>query len=66
MVFQNYALYPHMTTYGNMSYGLKLRKVLKPVMTKADTIAIRDLRRELKTALNDEEVEQIKSKIATI
>ena len=66
MVFQNYALYPHMTTYGNMSYGLKLRKVLKPVMTKADTIAIRDLRRKLKTALNDEEIEQIKSKIATI
>ncbi|MBA3708511.1 MAG: ATP-binding cassette domain-containing protein, partial [Planctomycetes bacterium] len=27
MVFQNYALYPHMTVYENMSYGLKLRKV---------------------------------------
>lgn len=25
MVFQNYALYPHMTVYGNMSYSLKLR-----------------------------------------
>ncbi len=29
MVFQNYALYPHMTVYENMSYGLKLRKVPK-------------------------------------
>ena len=27
MVFQNYALYPHMTVYGNMEFGLKLRKV---------------------------------------
>jgi multiple sugar transport system ATP-binding protein len=26
MVFQNYALYPHMTVYGNMSFGLRLRK----------------------------------------
>ncbi len=25
MVFQNYALYPHMTVFGNMAYGLKLR-----------------------------------------
>jgi len=27
MVFQNYALYPHMTAFENMSFGLKLRKV---------------------------------------
>src|SRR6185436_16800577 len=26
MVFQNYALYPHMTAYENMAFGLKLRK----------------------------------------
>jgi multiple sugar transport system ATP-binding protein len=26
MVFQNYALYPHMTVYENMAFGLKLRK----------------------------------------
>lgn len=30
MVFQNYALYPHMTAYDNMAFGLKLRKVAKP------------------------------------
>lgn len=29
MVFQNYALYPHMTVYENMAFGLKLRKVPK-------------------------------------
>src|SRR5690349_13930351 len=27
MVFQNYALYPHMTVYENMAFALKLRKV---------------------------------------
>ena len=31
MVFQNYALYPHMTVYGNMSFALKLRKIPCPV-----------------------------------
>ena len=29
MVFQNYALYPHMTVFDNMAFGLKLRKVPK-------------------------------------
>ena len=29
MVFQNYALYPHMSVYENMAYGLKIRKVPK-------------------------------------
>lgn len=29
MVFQNYALYPHMTVYENMAYGLKIRKMSK-------------------------------------
>src|SRR5205807_7670978 len=27
MVFQNYALYPHMSVYGNMAYGLKMRRM---------------------------------------
>lgn len=30
MVFQNYALYPHMTVYDNMAFGLKMRKTPKP------------------------------------
>jgi multiple sugar transport system ATP-binding protein len=29
MVFQNYALYPHMSVYDNMAFGLKLRKFPK-------------------------------------
>jgi multiple sugar transport system ATP-binding protein len=34
MVFQNYALYPHMTVYDNMAFGLKLRKVPKNEINK--------------------------------
>ena len=34
MVFQNYALYPHMTVYDNMAFGLKLRKVKKAEIDK--------------------------------
>lgn len=32
MVFQSYALYPHMTVYDNMAFGLKLRKIPKNVI----------------------------------
>lgn len=34
MVFQNYALYPHMSVYENMAFGLKLRKVPKAEIEK--------------------------------
>ena len=34
MVFQNYALYPHMTVYDNMAFGLKLRKMSKEEIDK--------------------------------
>lgn len=34
MVFQNYALYPHMTVYDNMAFGLKLRKFSKADIDK--------------------------------
>ena len=45
MVFQNYALYPHMTVYENMAFGLKMRKVPKAVikekvMAAAETLGI--------------------------
>ncbi len=48
MVFQNYALYPHMTVYDNMAFGLKLRKLPKRVICErvqeaADILGIRDL-----------------------
>ena len=34
MVFQNYALYPHMTVYENMAFGLKIRKIPKVEIDK--------------------------------
>jgi multiple sugar transport system ATP-binding protein len=48
MVFQDYALYPHMTVYQNMAFGLKLRKHPKAeidqrVMEAADILGIRNL-----------------------
>ncbi|MCB0260711.1 MAG: ATP-binding cassette domain-containing protein, partial [Calditrichaeota bacterium] len=46
MVFQNYALYPHMSVYDNMAFGLKLRKfpkadIQKRVEEAADILDIR-------------------------
>ncbi|MFM9939059.1 MAG: ABC transporter ATP-binding protein [Hyphomicrobiaceae bacterium] len=47
MVFQNYALYPHMSVYDNMAFGLKMRKFDKPEIKKrvehaADILGIKD------------------------
>ena len=47
MVFQNYALYPHMTVYDNMAFGLKLKKFKKTeikerVMQTAKLLEIED------------------------
>ncbi len=47
MVFQNYALYPHMSVYDNMAFGLKMRKFDKPEIAKrvdhaADILGIKD------------------------
>ncbi len=39
MVFQNYALYPHMTVFDNMAFGLKLRKFPKEEITQRVTEA---------------------------
>ena len=50
MVFQNYALYPHMTVYGNMSFALKLRKIPCPIYEN----------------VGDEEVSKIREEIALI
>ncbi|MCL1918233.1 MAG: ABC transporter ATP-binding protein [Peptococcaceae bacterium] len=46
MVFQNYALYPHLTVYQNIEYGLKARKVKNPERTKLVTDAINMVRLE--------------------
>ncbi len=48
MVFQSYALYPHLSVYDNMAFGLKLRKVPKEdikrrVNEAADVLGIQDL-----------------------
>src|SRR5262245_58114841 len=47
MVFQNYALYPHMSVYQNMAFGLKMRKfaraeIDKRVKEAADILGIAD------------------------
>ena len=48
MVFQNYALYPHMSVYDNMAFGLKMRKFDKPeiarrVQEAAEILGIHEL-----------------------
>ncbi|GAB3676895.1 ABC transporter ATP-binding protein [Salinisphaera aquimarina] len=43
MVFQSYALYPHMTVYGNMAFSLKLKKYTKAEIDKQVTEAARVL-----------------------
>jgi len=48
MVFQNYALYPHMTVFDNMAFGLKLRKFPKKeiasrVESAAETLGITEI-----------------------
>jgi len=43
MVFQNYALYPHMTVYDNMAFSLKLRKMSKDEIKRRVTEAARIL-----------------------
>src|SRR4051794_31554274 len=43
MVFQNYALYPHMTVYKNMAFGLKLRGMPKPQIHERVTQAAKIL-----------------------
>ena len=48
MVFQNYALYPHMSVQDNMAFGLKMRKFEKPEIDKrvreaADILGIGEL-----------------------
>jgi multiple sugar transport system ATP-binding protein len=57
MVFQNYALYPHMTVYQNMAFGLKLRKYPKSeiearVNEAADILEIRSLLQRKPKALS--------------
>ncbi len=57
MVFQDYALYPHMTVYENIAYGLKLRKYPRRVIDQkvreaAEILAITDLLKRKPKALS--------------
>ncbi len=57
MVFQNYALYPHMTVYDNMAFGLKLRKLPKTeidrrVREAGDILGLDDLLQRKPKALS--------------
>ena len=50
MVFQNYALYPHMTVYDNMAFALKLRKLPMPLFEENEEVS----------ALNEENKQLLK------
>ena len=57
MVFQNYALYPHMTVFDNMAFGLKLAKrskaeIQEQVEAAADILGLRDLLTRRPSALS--------------
>ena len=57
MVFQNYALYPHMTVYENMAFGLKMRKLPKSeidgrVRTAVDILDLNNLLQRRPKALS--------------
>ncbi len=64
MVFQNYALYPHMTVYKNMAFGLKMRKVPKAeiesrVMRAAEMLGIKHLINRKPKALSGGERQRV-------
>lgn len=57
MVFQNYALYPHMTVYGNMSFGLRMRRfkkdeIHKRVMEAAKVLGLEEFLKRKPKALS--------------
>lgn len=67
MVFQNYALYPHMSVYDNLAFGLKIRKRAVPVLDangnqiyERDKLLIKDLKKQLWTEENQEIIDQKK------
>ena len=69
MVFQNYALYPHMTAYENMAFGLRNMKVPTPKLDKEgnqivdiDTKLVKDFEKELKK--EEKKLASINKKIA--
>ena len=64
MVFQNYALYPHMTVYDNLAFGLKLRKtpkkeIARRVREAAEILGIADLLQRKPRALSGGERQRV-------
>lgn len=64
MVFQNYALYPHMTVYENMAFGLKIRKFPKieidrRVQEASSILGIDDLLERTPTALSGGQIQRV-------
>ena len=62
MVFQSYALYPHLTAYDNIAFGLKMRKIPVPKLddkgeqvVKIDDKKIRELTKKLKNIQKERE-----------
>ncbi len=62
MVFQSYALYPHMTSYDNIAFGLRMRKISEPKLDEygkniidIDTKKIGDLKKQIKKTTADVE-----------
>ena len=52
MVFQSYALYPHLTAYGNIAFGLKMRKI-------EDTVTLKDgTTKKIKRHYTKEEIDE--------
>ena len=70
MVFQNYALYPHMTSYQNMSYGLKLRKVPRYVLDSNNQVVyiydkkrINELKRAIQSMNDPTDIEPLQNEL---
>ena len=56
MVFQSYALFPHMTVYNNIAYGLKMKHVPKPKIVEA----VNDILQKVKlTGLEQRRITQL-------
>ena len=70
MVFQNYALYPHMTVYKNMAFSLKIKKTKMPVYedTRIKEIIkeLGSLNKRLKKEKDNSKVEEIKKQVLVL
>ena len=75
MVFQNYALYPHMTVYNNMAFALKLRRVPRPIYEENEEVlrirkenqeTLKQIKKLYRFAKKNKEPKEIFDQIATL